>query len=326
MAFSPESGGPTTQAGIYFQNCVATLRLAHMLSQEIVERPHLGKIVSVRIEAPEEVDDTVVTYETGRKEYIQSKISVSINSDTWRTLWRYFYTQYTSDSFNQNKDGDLITLAVRRSSYLDNMQRILLLAETSSSQAELISRLTQGPRSLLEAIQTDLGSKGEDIFRFLSHISLWQLSFESDPMGTDSFEKEVRRILYKTVAPLDSVFSVLIDLTGKTGRTRGTFNYPDLKAHLEQRGIRVLRDMVQRGPINRAEDTRLLAEIDEREAVIKDLTERIKRIRGQWAIETDEDRKYTCEKKIDRLSAERATLTQEIDSFVEKLGDQSHGP
>lgn len=49
-----EAGGATTQSGIYYQNSIAALYLGRLLDSS---RTSVETIESVRVEAPEEVDD-----------------------------------------------------------------------------------------------------------------------------------------------------------------------------------------------------------------------------------------------------------------------------
>jgi hypothetical protein len=67
----PESGGPTTQSGTYFQNTVATWYLARMLHDTQFSRTE-NRVVRVRSEALEDVDDVVITFERGTH-YVQVK-------------------------------------------------------------------------------------------------------------------------------------------------------------------------------------------------------------------------------------------------------------
>ncbi len=85
-----EPGGPTTQSGIYYQNSIAALYLGRLVDPG---KANNQRIESVRVEAPEIVDDIVVTYSNGYKEYIQAKESVNPASDAWKCLWCSFKKQ-----------------------------------------------------------------------------------------------------------------------------------------------------------------------------------------------------------------------------------------
>jgi hypothetical protein len=240
MSSKPEKGGPTTQAGIYFQNCITVLRLAEMLCEGQLAPSSSGRIISVRTEAPEEVDDTVVTWSSGRKEYIQAKLSVSPRSKAWKPLWNHFYQQYDSSDFDRAPNGDTITLAVNWTPQMVELKGLLMRARTADSEEEWIRRSTGGQRKLLEDVKTILGIDDETLFQFCRFVQMWLLAFEGDPMETDTFERETCRKLRGVVEPTTNVFSVLIDLVGRTARVRGTWKHNDLVHYLERSGFRVL--------------------------------------------------------------------------------------
>src|SRR5687768_3943132 len=55
--FVAEAGGPTTHAGIFYQNTIAGLYLGRML--DLGPRSARDRVTRVRLEAPEAVDDLV---------------------------------------------------------------------------------------------------------------------------------------------------------------------------------------------------------------------------------------------------------------------------
>ena len=95
----PEQGGPTTQSGISYQNLYAALRIAEMLSGQ--DLPATLKITGVRVEAPENVDDVVVTYEDGHRDYVQAKENLSASGEIWRKIWSQFLQQYEKPDFDR---------------------------------------------------------------------------------------------------------------------------------------------------------------------------------------------------------------------------------
>ena len=53
-----ESGGTTTQSGIYYQNSIAALYLGRLVDSQ--PRSAIDRVVEVRVEAPEHEDDIVI--------------------------------------------------------------------------------------------------------------------------------------------------------------------------------------------------------------------------------------------------------------------------
>jgi hypothetical protein len=95
----PEQGGTTTQSGISYQNLYAALRIAEMLSGQ--DLPATSKITGVRVEAPVNVDDVVVTYEDGHRDYVQAKENLSASGEIWLKIWRQFLQQYEKPDFDR---------------------------------------------------------------------------------------------------------------------------------------------------------------------------------------------------------------------------------
>jgi hypothetical protein len=94
-----EQGGTTTQSGISYQNLYAALRIAEMLSGQ--DLPATSKITGVRVEAPVNVDDVVVTYEDGHRDYVQAKENLSASGEIWRKIWHQFLQQYEKPDFDR---------------------------------------------------------------------------------------------------------------------------------------------------------------------------------------------------------------------------------
>jgi hypothetical protein len=55
-----ETGGPTNESGILYQNSIAALFLGRMC--DVARRPDQERVYSVRVEAPVDVDDVLVTF------------------------------------------------------------------------------------------------------------------------------------------------------------------------------------------------------------------------------------------------------------------------
>ena len=69
-----EPGGTSTQSGIRYQNSIAALHMGRMLDTRA--RPAGDRVVSVRVEAAEHVDDIVIRYADGVTRFFQAKLSL----------------------------------------------------------------------------------------------------------------------------------------------------------------------------------------------------------------------------------------------------------
>ncbi len=235
-----EPGGSANQDGIYFQNCTTVLRIAEMLSVSLIN-PHTPKyIVSVRVEAPKIIDDTVVTWSTGIKEYIQAKLSISPGSKEWNSLWNNIHNQYKSRDFNKIPNGDRITLAVRWSPLIVSIQGALIVASTSENLNEWYQRLNQRQKQIVSKIKNALNIEDEEFFDFLKYVQIWILTFEGDPMETDTFERETCRILSGIVTKPDNIFPVLMNMVGNKARIRGVWQYSSVVKEVSTRGYQIL--------------------------------------------------------------------------------------
>jgi len=129
----PERGGPTTQAGIFFQNSVAALYLGRMLDAQI--RPVWERVKSVRVEAPTEVDDIVVEFADGHRMYVQAKIDIRVGDDAWDTLWQHFTAQHVGCDFRAGIDRLHFRIGTS-DSHLDDLLEACERASTSALYCE----------------------------------------------------------------------------------------------------------------------------------------------------------------------------------------------
>src|SRR5215207_9026439 len=97
-----ERGGPATQAGIHYQNSVAALYLGRLCDE--TPRQRHKRIERVQVEAPTSVDDMVVEYADGHREYIQVKLNLTRSHSAWDTLWRNFDAEFFNPGFQRNRD------------------------------------------------------------------------------------------------------------------------------------------------------------------------------------------------------------------------------
>ena len=319
MCPNPESGGSTTHAGINFQNCIAVLRIAHMLSNTDFGEYSLGKVVSVRSEAPVDVDDVLVTYSSQRREYIQAKLRVSSGDSAWNVMWQHFYKQYNQSDFNRSDQGDIITLAVQWTTQTNDLENLLIRATTSESYAIWEARLTQQQLKLALSIMSTLNIGEDEMLGVCKHVKIWRLPYDLDPLKSDSIENEVRRLLQGVVFPPESVFSVLLGLVATTASLKTVLTYQVVVGHLKQRGIEV-RKIEPRSPsLSVNEESRRRQRLQGLQTQYDLLSERINRLRSALAIETDPDRQFATEKKLESLEGDRSKLSREI-TEIEQAG------
>ncbi|MBB4509702.1 MULTISPECIES: NACHT domain-containing protein [Rhizobium] len=226
-----EAGGTATQAGIYFQNSVAALALAEMLD---LDQPiPRERIVEVRVEAPEMVDDIVVRFADGHREYQSVKLSIQIGNTAWPRLWTHFDKQRLSSVFTSY---DSLALVVgERSELAATISELTGRAESSIDVAELLSRSTKQQRQVFDAVTTALGdaSSAFEVLRILTVRHLIE----------DEIEGHVaRKRLAGSLTPPPSLLRILRDLVGGRARRRGLFQPGPLRRQLRsQHGI-VLRE------------------------------------------------------------------------------------
>jgi WD40 repeat protein len=97
----PEPGGPAAQSGFYYQNSIAALYLGRLLDPR--DSIDARRVVSVRCEAPEKVDDIVVDYADGSREYIQAKEHIGSGKQA-AELWKRLREQYEGGTFRAGRD------------------------------------------------------------------------------------------------------------------------------------------------------------------------------------------------------------------------------
>jgi hypothetical protein len=143
----PEQGGTTTQSGTSYQNLYAALRIAEMLSGQ--DLPATSKITDVRVEAPENVDDVVITYEDGHRDYVQAKENLSASGEIWRKIWSQFLQQYEKPDFDRVNS------------------RLILCVGSSGEEYVLLETMFESVRGRL--------TFGEWLSRLKKNAKLWEL-------------------------------------------------------------------------------------------------------------------------------------------------------
>lgn len=219
-------GGPTTQSGILYQNSITALYLGKLCDNR--NYPDDEQVVLVRTEAPDFVDDTVITFADGHKKYIQAKENISTSSPKWIDLWGKVEKQYFSNNFDKNRDRIKLYFGTERFSHLKDL---CICAQNSTDYDEWVSQLTRKSNVFLEKIKQNLSPKLSDketLFFFISHI-------EIDIMSLDHCEEFiVPHAIPSTNQKPNVLFRILRDLVATKARVRGTFNSLELKTFLKK--------------------------------------------------------------------------------------------
>lgn len=213
-----EAAGPSNQDGVYYQNTVAAVHLAEMLNLHATAPRE--SVTEVRVEAPDHVDDIVVTYADRHREFIQAKSNLKGSGGAWAGLWADFTNQAAQPSFRS--DDRLVLSLGRRGDLGSALQALADRASTSHSEAEWETRLGAGFGTTLTAVRSVLpaGASAFDLFRRIdvrvSTIDDLEADFQRLDLGTAS-------------PPPGDLQSNLRDLVGGAARLRGTFQAAGLR-------------------------------------------------------------------------------------------------
>ncbi|MDT7808672.1 MAG: hypothetical protein QOJ70_2485 [Acidobacteriota bacterium] len=221
-----------------------------MLAGAEVAEPRLGKVTSVRNEAPTCVDDVVVTYSTGRTEYIQVKLDVSPGHDAWDKMWKHFYEQFRSANFAKGDGGDLITLVVNNSLKMKELSELLRRAHEAESYQEWAELLAAPHRSTLRSITDALARKNirvddETLLRLCRQVRV-KWSDETSIDDTESIPNQVNVKLKDRFKSAEPIFDVLLAIVSNKARFGSRLTFDGVVAELRYKGIRLIADSERR--------------------------------------------------------------------------------
>jgi hypothetical protein len=230
----PERGGTTTQSGILYQNSVAALYLGRLC--DATPRPERYSVVGVRVEAPTAVDDIVVTFADGGVTYIQAKENIRDDGEAWAGLWGNFEDQFNRPDFKRGRDRLLLHIGEPHNEH-HALRELCERAINSVNAAEWAARLTTAQQTLLRKIKPHLGASlsgdADLLLVFFSHIdveiaNLTQIERDAVPRWMPAGGE----------SPI-KLFRLLRDRVGGAARLRGAFTADELRASLEEDGIRL---------------------------------------------------------------------------------------
>ncbi len=130
-----DKGGPTTQAGIDYQNKIATLFLGRMIDPG--PWPKSEEIIEVRNEDPTaDVDDVVIRCQDDHTVWIQVKWNMEKSGKTWIKFWQHMITQ----RWGKFGDRDRLVLVMGQSpNWVKDLKEICGKAYGASNLIELVS-------------------------------------------------------------------------------------------------------------------------------------------------------------------------------------------
>lgn len=212
-----ERGGPTTQAGIYYQNSIAALYLGDLLRWDIANPAE--RVIEVRVEAPAHVDDIVIRYSDRHREWVQAKLSIEPRGKAWKKLWADFAAQRDAETFGAE---DRLVLLLGTTSTLAQILTDLAERAQHGNADEWRSRLT-GDQSALVA---RLDALVDDAHRIFQRLRVERM--ENDRLARDFAPY---RLPPSTVSK-DQLFVFLRDFAGGEARVRGIFEGARLRQSL----------------------------------------------------------------------------------------------
>jgi hypothetical protein len=215
-----ESGGVNTQTGIFYQNSVAALSLIDLL--ELALLPPRERVIEVRVEAPEHVDDVVIRYADGHRQFLNIKTNVTPSSSAWNSLWSSLQSQLQHDFH----DGDELTIILEEANqFARDLRSLCDRASSSVDLNEWFSRSTKEHKRLIHSIEAVIGSTAI-VLEVLRHTSVRILSL-------DQIEEEfARRRLGGDLTLPATLLSILRDIAAKGARKRALFLSAPLRRRL----------------------------------------------------------------------------------------------
>lgn len=242
----PESGGPTAQSGAYFQNTVAAWYLAKMI-HDAMQKHVDNRVIRIRCEAPEDIDDIVVTFDQG-KHYIQVKESIVVNSPIWTGLWVDFWSQFIRiDPLRER----LVLWGGQYTSQFRDLQEIVKRARSTPPGSrrkqftEFSNRLSKTQHAMFDSIvgfiqeaETEPESERRsdevippDIFEMLRSVDVVVKG------NAEEIQEQAVNMYLNGLENPQMNFTVLRDLAAEKARSRGVWNRENLLQALNERGF-----------------------------------------------------------------------------------------
>lgn len=224
-----ELGGSTTQDGIFYQNTLAARSLADLL--DLRHLPPRERVVEVRLEAPADVDDIVIRYADGHRDWVQAKTRVRSSGAAWKGMWADLATQFASPEFSG--EDRLLLILGDADETARSIRDLAERASTASGNDEWVGRLSAHHKRVLSTIEPSLSGDIDalELFR--------RITVEISPLGEIEQAFERRRLGTAFALPA-SFLSVLRDIAGGSARRRALILAVALRTKLANEfGIKV---------------------------------------------------------------------------------------
>ncbi len=148
-----DTGGQTTQAGIDYQNKIATLFLGRMIDPGPWQKNE--EIKAVCNEDPTaEVDDVVLYYQDGHTVWIQVKLDMKDSGETWVKFWKHMINQWWHRPLPLIEDDTLALVISQTPDWVKHLEEICGRAHGSKKSPELAT-LDQQVANWQERLSTD---------------------------------------------------------------------------------------------------------------------------------------------------------------------------
>jgi hypothetical protein len=216
-----ERGGASTQDGIFYQNTVAARYLADLL--ELTQLPPRERVLEVRVEAPSDVDDVVVRFADGHRDWLQAKIRIQASGDAWNSLWYNLAAQAQSPEFGS--EDRLVIVLGDPDDTARALRGLCERAVIASDRVEWRDRLTDTHHKLLLGIERASGPS-VDPFELLRRTTV-----EIAPLEEIERSFERRRLGAASALPA-RFLSLLRDIAGGGARRRALFLAAPLRRRL----------------------------------------------------------------------------------------------
>ncbi|MCF3476662.1 NACHT domain-containing protein [Stenotrophomonas maltophilia] len=162
-----ETGGPTTQAGIRYQDRVAALYMGRMLDPR--KRPSRDRPVEVCVETTEAVDDLFVRFDDGSRNFFQIKLALQQRGEAWEALWRALHRQLSTALLQD----DRLAIVIGEPSALASQLREIVARTDGATPEQWLKRLTTRQRSIASSIARVLSTPMAEVYRLFSFLDVY---------------------------------------------------------------------------------------------------------------------------------------------------------